>query len=277
MHSADASFRRESDMRAPLNCWLWRQDLLAKFEFDLPWGVCDVVGLSFDRRGVRRRLSLCQRRPIGPPQRIQLLNQIPDEYSGLTVSFDRLKKWADESFSLCNFDDHLQHLIADHFVIVKSSGDLQRRRPQARLHRRIVAIELKLSRITEALSQAVSNTTFATESYIAMPGPIAERLARTSECERFREKGVGIISVRRSVCRVALPSHQVGSHDEILQTHCVERFWRTRDNSTSIVEPHAPVFEKSLLPWAKDQASCPRRKRMTSPGRVRVLALPAGD
>jgi hypothetical protein len=68
-----------------------------------------------------------------------------------------------------NLERDLRALIADRFVVVKKNGSFQKVNGWAPLHQRIVAVELKLRRISEALSQGLSNRTFATESYVALP------------------------------------------------------------------------------------------------------------
>jgi hypothetical protein len=226
-------FRRENEMTEPVRRWLNRQHLLIKSEFGLPWGICDLVGLSFNETQVAKRLSFRQRRPIGPLQRIELLSHIPDQESGLAITFNRLQKTAGHVSFATTLERDLRTLIADRFVVAKKNGALQKLNGWAPMHGRIVAVELKLSRISEAISQALSNRAFATESYIALPAKIAERFASSARQAEFTKPGVGILAVGKSTCRVVLPASQAVEPDVTLQMHCVERFWRTRDNSSS--------------------------------------------
>ena len=222
-------FSLESEMTRPVSIWLAKQRLLTKAEFELPWGVCDLVGLSFNKNHVRQRLALRQYRPIGPLKRVDLLCSIPEKESGVAVTLEGLRGVTASALTL---ESDVQRLIEDKFVVVDGCGNLQKRNGWAPLHRRIVAVELKRFRVSEALSQAVSNRAFATESYIALPKGTAERIAFGTRSTEFKEQGVGILSVSPSSCRLVLRSCEPIEHDVALQMHCVERFWRTRGSST---------------------------------------------
>jgi hypothetical protein len=223
-------FARESEMTRPVLNWLHGQGLLTKVEFGLPWGICDLVGLSFDQAQVAKRLSFGQRKPIGPMQRVELLRQIPDQESGASITLRRLQKFANDTLFAPSLDRDLATLISDGFVVANKTGALQKRNGWAPLHERIVAVELKLSRISEALAQALSNRVFATESYIALPTKVAERFTRSARYSDFKDRGIGVLGVSRSCCKVVSPASTTTDPDTTLQMHCVERFWRTRDN-----------------------------------------------
>lgn len=234
-------FKRESEMTLPVRRWLSREGLLIKSEFVLPWGICDLVGLSFNKHQVKKRLSYRQRLPIGPLQRVELLRHIPDRESGRSITLEGLQKLADRSILSTSVEDDLNRLIADRFVLPDRHGALQKLNGWAPMHRRIVAVELKLQRISEALSQALSNRAFATESYIALPYIAAERLARGRRQSHLSSDGIGILGVTERTCKVLLRAPQLTEPDETLQLHCVERFWRTRDSSSSAVALRVPA------------------------------------
>lgn len=240
-------FERENEMARPVLQWLSRQHLLVKSEFVLPWGICDLVGLSFKQEQVAKRLALRQHRPIGPLKRIDLLRHIPDQESGSAVTLNGLRKFAEDGGVAYPFERDLQNLIANRFVIATKNGSLQKVNGWMPLHERIVAIELKLSRISEAVTQALSNRAFATESYIALPAKIAERLVGSARHPKFGLTGIGVLGVTRTTCKVVVPAVQVIEADPTLQTHCVERFWRTRDSSSSTAGRRVRAFERCLL------------------------------
>jgi hypothetical protein len=235
-------FERENEMAKPVRQWLRRQHLLVKSEYVLPWGICDFVGLSFNPEQVAKRLSFHQYRPIGPLQRIELLRHIPDQESGTAITLNRLQKFAGATVFASTLERDLRTLIADRFVIAKKNGSLQKLNGWTPLHQRIVAVELKLRRISEALSQALSNRAFATESFIALPARVAERFVRNVRHHEFSKAGIGVLAVTRTTCRVLVPASQVVEPHMTIQMHCVERFWRTRDNSTSTAVPHVRAF-----------------------------------
>jgi len=229
------AFERETEMSRPVRRWLEGQGLVIKAEFALPWGICDLVGLSFDERKVVKRLSFRQFRPVGPMRRVELLQHIPDQESGSAITLGRLQKSVGGALFGLGFEQELGTLIADRFVVRRKGGSLQKVNGWAPLHDRIIAVELKLSRVCEALAQATMNRAFATESYIALPAKVAERLTNGGRYSELEKVGIGVLGVTASACKVVLPvSHQRNELDANLQMHCVERFWRTRGNSSSI-------------------------------------------
>lgn len=231
---SEALFKFESEMAPPVREWMRRAGLTIKSEFSLPWGICDIVGVSLNHTNVRKRTRLKQTKYIGPIRRIQLLQQIPDQDTGLAIFEEELEKgYGSETASLC-LRTEVERLIAGRFVSRTKSGSLQKMNGWMPLQKRIVAVELKLARVSEAICQAAANKAFATESYAALPWQLAYRHARGRHASRFLEAGVGVLAVSERGCRVALkPSARGILTDTSLQIHCVERFWRSRGSSTS--------------------------------------------
>jgi hypothetical protein len=227
------SFRLENQMAASVVDWMNGQGLAVKREFSVPWGICDLVGVKLIARKVRRRLSYGQKQPIGPPLRLYILSKIPDVDSGRSITEGRLGRELFGYLPNKILGDELRRLSYLKFVTSPRQGHFQKRNGWAPLHKRIVAVELKLSRISEALAQASSNRTFTTESYVGLPSALAHRVAKSGRADEFRRKGVGILAVSQDSCQRLLPSrYVVGYSDEVLQAHCVERFWRTREKSS---------------------------------------------
>jgi hypothetical protein len=50
-------FRIEREMAAIGERWLQSQGMTVKREFPMPWGICDLVGITFNRAKLQRRLS----------------------------------------------------------------------------------------------------------------------------------------------------------------------------------------------------------------------------
>ena len=50
-------FNYEHEMVKPAERWLRSEGLLVKREFPLPWGICDLVGCSFNKKNVKKRLA----------------------------------------------------------------------------------------------------------------------------------------------------------------------------------------------------------------------------
>jgi hypothetical protein len=235
-------FKRESEMASPVRNWLYRQDLQIKQEFAVPWGVCDFVGVSFRAHHVLKRLVCGQHKSIGPLRRVEVLRHIPEKDSGESISFHQL-------LEVCgpvdaeSLQSDLKNLLASRFISRSRTNGFQKINGWVPLHKRIVAVELKLHRISEALGQASSNKAFATESYVAFPSDLARRLFVGDRKDEFVAAGVGILEVQSDTCRVRLrPDSRSVNSDDSLRAHCVERFWRTRGSSSLIAERRAQAY-----------------------------------
>jgi hypothetical protein len=97
------------------------------------------------------------------------------------------------------------------------------------LHKRLIAVELKLNRVEEAISQARNNLIFADSSYVWLPKKLALRVAsRRIRESSFLESGVGLLAVASAECEILIPSrHCSAKPDPVIQFYCVEKFWRT--------------------------------------------------
>ncbi len=219
-------FKYESEMTKPVEKWLLCQGLQVKREYPTPWGICDLVGCSLNVNKVRKRLNLGQKRPIGSQLRILLLSYIPDLETNDTISFTELHRqfasFLDESF----VEKELQRLINDRFVQEVETDCFQKLNGWYPLHKRIVAVELKLSRISEVLAQARSNLAFAEETYVGLPINKAKNLFARRKEQQLAERGIGILGIDCDKVQVLLRSKFSGESEQILKMHCAERFWR---------------------------------------------------
>jgi hypothetical protein len=90
------------------------------------------------------------------------------------------------------------------------------------LHRRIIAVELKLSNVSAVLRQARENRYQVNESYVALPFDIAVKAAARQDAD-----GIGVIGVRPDGCQVLrAAAARCGQANKI--EHQVEKFWRER-------------------------------------------------
>jgi hypothetical protein len=121
--------------------------------------------------------------------------------------------------------------------VVRSEGGLYSRLlPASGKENLVVAVEIKLSKIEEVLSQARANLAFADQSYIGIPTINAERLARLDRRSDLEASGVGLLSVERGLCLCEVLISSAGDNSRInpaVRAHCIERFWRTnlKDNT----------------------------------------------
>lgn len=222
-------FRCEAEMAEPAERWLISQGLQVKREFSLPWGTCDLVACSLNKHKIRKRLSLRQSRPLGPPERILVLMGIPDEQEETSISPKRLARSLAGVLDGPRIAREVERLVRDRLVRKTDKGTLQRSNGWLPLHRRLVAVELKLSRVVEALNQASCHLGCVDEAYVGFPRDLARRVVRSSSRRSFAERGVGILGVTPDGCRVLLRARLRGARpDAVLQAHCTERFWRSR-------------------------------------------------
>jgi hypothetical protein len=222
------TFRNEGAMAASVVRWLQSDGLAVRHEFSLPWGVCDILAARLRSSRVRRRLKLGQRAPVGPPLRVQLLTQIPDEAEKRCVRLETLYRRYDGVLDRTTVSAEVQRLVASRFVHLTRYG-LQKRNAWYPLHDRIIAVELKLTRVSEALEQARRHLRIATKSYVALPMELARRVAQSDRRTGFRQSGVGLLGVSPRRCDVLLRSScRTQKPDDVLQMHTIERFWRSR-------------------------------------------------
>jgi hypothetical protein len=222
-----SAFRLEREMSERTRKWLVREKLTVKSEFAVPWGICDFVGVEFEPERVAHRLRLGQKKSIGSALGVDLLGHIPDQETGRSVSLLRLGKLYDGWLDSDHLVAELRKLKASKFVTCDEDlRRFQKINGWAPIHRRVVAVELKLWRTEEVLVQARANLAFATESWVGMPDSIAARIAsQTRRARLFRESGIGLLAIGRARCRcliVPLPRTTVAN---TLQLHVVERFW----------------------------------------------------
>jgi hypothetical protein len=218
-------------MAKPVTRWLQRRGLAVKPEFSMPWGVCDLVGVKFNAAKTRQRLSSGQTGAIGPLLRLHILSKVPESTSGKSTTLRKLEKDFSGQLSIERLSKEIDFLIRGKFITSPRRGSFQKRNGWAPLHQHIIAVELKLARVSDALNQAASNRTFATKSYVALPAPLALRIAESRRGDSFRERGVGLLAVWKGSCRELIrPSVSEAYYQEVIQSHVVERFWRTRDS-----------------------------------------------
>ena len=221
-----STFQLEAQMLKPAQRWLRKQGLRTKSEFTTPWGVCDLVGVALNERKAQRRLRQGQRRPLGRPARLALLHRIPDVEDETFITLARLEREFQDWFTPEQLGDELDRLVSWNFIVRPRRNSYQSVNGWLPLHKRIVAVELKLNRVEEALGQAITHLKIATESYVGLPAAVARRISQGSRRRNFEQHGIGLLAVHRSRCEVVLhakaPENAV---DTVFQAYCVERFW----------------------------------------------------
>lgn len=222
-------FNYEAEMIEPAAKWLRSLGVMVRAEFVTPWGICDLVGASFDRNRVKQRLALCQTRPVGSITRAAILCRIPDVSTGQAVTLRRLVREYVPAIPEEVIIRETDRLVSDRYVVRKAWNRLQKQNGWVPLQQRLIALELKLSRIDEAMTQALNNLGFADESYVGLPKDVALRVASNqSRWASHFDRGIGLLAVASRSCKVLLPARQHERRpDSPIQFYSVEKFWRT--------------------------------------------------
>lgn len=162
-----------------------------------------------------------------------MLRLIPDVDTGRRIRASSIFKAFGEVLPDELIAAEIERLVRDRFVKRCGRKSLQKVNGWAPLHRRIVAVELKLSRVTEALLQAKDHLAFADESYIGLPADLAARIQKAPDrWNRYWELGVGLLAVTKTKCRVVRASKPPSaSRDEALQMYVTDKFWRQRSEA----------------------------------------------
>jgi len=223
-------FARESEMAPPAARWLRNSGLMVKPEFISPWGMCDLVGVRFNAKHVADRLEYRQTKRVASITRAALLLRLPDVETGRSITIQRLARLCAPSIPEHVIVEEMLCLEADRFVVRASRGGLQKLNGWVPLQEKLVAVELKLARIDEAMNQARKNLGFADESYVGLPLPIARRVASSSSrWSSFFDEGIGLLGVSHHRCQVLVPAHVSQRWtDHAIQLYCVDKFWRGR-------------------------------------------------
>lgn len=217
-------------MTKPVQLWMQSLGLTIKAEFITPGGKCDLVGMSFKIKNVAHRLRLQQTDSVSSLTRAGLLMRIPEVETGKSLRLDTLTRQYRTLMSEEDVRLHAEKLIAQKFVRRSTTNGLQRLNGWFPLHRRLMAVELKLTRIDQVMRQARNNLHFAEESYVALPSVAAQRvLLKRERWTDFFNQGVGLLSVTPTGCQLLIPSHGRGcvEREPALQFYCVEKFWRS--------------------------------------------------
>jgi len=217
-------------MAGPVARWMSLHGLDVKSEFLLPWGVCDLVGIEFNPAKVQKRIACGQLRSIGSFVRLLILSRIPDCETGRSISIARLSREFHGNLPPDVLMAEINVLFRSKFLRSPKRGFVQKLNGWAPLHTRLVAVELKLARISEAVSQATSNLQFATHSYVALPMKRAVALSRGKGAEVFVRSGIGLLGVSGRSCREVIKPTVAHAANELIQMQVAERFWRTRDS-----------------------------------------------
>jgi hypothetical protein len=225
----EPEFSLEREMTPSVVRWMQAEGLNVKAEFVTPWGICDLVGVALDTRAVEQRLQLHQTATVRSITGAALLLSVPDAASCTSTTEKQLAKQCTNFMPPEAFATELSHLIAGRFLSLSADGYVQKPNGWVPLHRRLVAIELKLARMDEVFRQAQNNLGFADESYAALPLEVARRVAaKADRWSKYFDLGIGLLGVTARECTTIIQARSTSELlDPAIQMYCVEKFWRT--------------------------------------------------
>lgn len=205
--------------------WLGDQGLIQMEEFVTPWGVADVLGLQFNLNRVQQRILAGHLEAIGDVHAMQLLLSLPANGKPKRIS-DLARKF-EPLLGPSLFARAVRNLVRKKFVVKDSSSALIRCVEWIPYHERLVAIELKLRRVDEALAQARRHKAITSETYVGLPAIVAERVAFTEKRAAFEASGVGLLSVQDGKCEILIsPNLAMDSVIEEQELCAAEACWR---------------------------------------------------
>lgn len=215
-------------MTEPVVNWMTDEGMYVAREVHTGWGICDLVGCEFREEAITYRTEKKQRQPLGSSESVYIYNQLPDaeltdKGTRLETLVKRFGRFADPN----EIKQRIDRLIKTNHVRRTHTGSLQKVNGWDPMHSRLVAVELKLQRVTEVIGQAIRNAAFSTESYIALPELNAIQATKSRNLELLQEHGVGVISVNPSSCSIALEAIcRTSTVDPSLEMSVSERFWK---------------------------------------------------
>ena len=215
-------------MRPPIEDWCHSLGFLTKSEFSLPWGICDLVGVRFRQRNALQRKASKLIRPVGSLELLQLLELIPDSKTGHAITIERLKRLLANSRSPDQVHADIRRLGHKRLVHFPRRNHVQKNAAWQPLHGKILAVEMKLRRVKVALAQARSHLAFADESYVALPGNVAELVASSERRLEFLCHGVGLLAARPDGVQVLISGTKARRTEfgNLFRHQCAERFWK---------------------------------------------------
>ena len=219
-----APFGSEREMALPATRWLARRGYVVRSEFQTAQGISDLVGCRW-RRGAVQERSKFARPLLSSKVRTALLAVIPPEGIRQTEVVKALR-----CFSRAIVHEELKNLHDWGLVARSKNARWQREAHWLPMHDHLVAIELKMRHLREAVRQAQRYLAFADDAYVGFPWPLAFRIAKDRRSEILRMAGVGLLAIRPARVQALIepaPGHRPWPVERATQLQTVDRIWRT--------------------------------------------------
>ena len=225
-------FEHEDQMKPFVRAWLHSKGLATKQEFPTQAGVCDLVGCQMRKDAIRVRLQNRQYKALGPLVRVHIWEHIRNVTEHRTVSLSDLTSLFQGILCQEKVREEVERLRNRRFVRQTNSGTFQKINGWHPLHRRLIAVELKLTNWREAFRQAERYLAYAEEAYVALPAHYAKRLHEKEAWNEVSDKSIGVLAIaedgRTTMLEGSEGVFKRTRAQRAPQTHAVERFWRDR-------------------------------------------------
>lgn len=213
------SFRNERAMLSPIHLWLADQGFFTKYEFQTPWGICDLVGVRplGEKTALRATAGITE--SIGSAQNVAVFLAIPKANSGRGISVDKLAESLGDYVGSGKLERSIKSLRKKRLIAVTPSGRLHRNDHWHPFFDAIVAVEFKLSRVEEVLLQATHHKGITQDSYVALPMATAQRALESKVRDRIIDRGIGVIGLADQVCTILLPPRRSAYPQSVASLH----------------------------------------------------------
>ena len=216
----------ERAMLSPIHLWMAAQGFFTRYEFQTPWGICDLVGVKPVAENVVARAAAGITEPIGSTQNVAVFLAIPSASSSHSISLEKLAAALGDYVDSEQIGRSLASLRKKRMITTTKQGNFRRSDRWIPVVESIVAVEFKLSRVEEVLLQATHHKGITEKSYAALPALAAARVASGRNRERFVERGIGLISLSAETCDILIPPGPSAYRvNPIFELHTAERFW----------------------------------------------------
>lgn len=213
-------------MLYPVEQWLLQRNYVTKVEIQMPWGICDLVGVkpNLEKALIRQRET--GRRTVGDFANAWILVRLPSEASRQSISLDDLKRESEWTLSSQQLDESLEDLLSRGLIAKNSSGNFRKRSSWLPYHDAVVTVELKLSRVGDVISQATRHKSITERSYIALPSDKAGRILEGSKKVELERAGIGLFSTDGTSCvELISPRQSQFESNSPFEILVADRFW----------------------------------------------------
>lgn len=226
-HPKKRELRLETQLASSVWRWLNTKGAYPIDEFQAPWGITDFFGIRPNLDRVLERTSKGQTTSVGGDQHVMILLAVPALESGKSIDQELLAKRFSFLIGKSKVEHIIQTLRKRRFLKADSQGQLTRDTPWLPFHDEMWSVELKLTRVNEALAQAKRHLRITPNSFVGLPPIAASKVAQSAKANDFIRSGVGLLSVTPEECvEVIKCSGDRSPVEQVYEVAAAENCWR---------------------------------------------------